>query len=166
MELSPVLAPNGRPLFTFGGMAAWKTHSYRGWVVSLEWVGRGKKAEAAMCIWPESNVFVPGSVESGTWVIGRRAITLFVGFTADDKCTGSASEHCYRECLAALPVLGKDPHDKHAFMSLVDTVIRFAPDLVTMPTTPRLIRMDTGVPMWDMTLINKSNGKTLSEREV
>jgi hypothetical protein len=153
-------------MWSFGGQQAWKTAEHRGYVVSLEWVGEGKKAQAAMCIWPASNVFVPGSSESGAWVIGRRAITEFVGFTKDNRCTGSASEHCYRECLAALPILGKDRNDKQAFVALVDTVIRFAPDLVLMPATPRSIRFANSNPMWEVTAKDKSSGKTLSEREV
>lgn len=166
MQISPILSPEGAPVWSVGGSQSWKTYTHRGYVVSLEWVGKGKKAVAAMCIWPESNVFVPGSADGGVWVIGRRAITEFVGFTADNKCTGSASEHCYRECLAALPILGKDRNDKQAFLALVDTVIRFAPDLVLMPATPRFIRRQTGDAMWEVTASNKSTGKVISEAEV
>lgn len=165
MQLSPVLSPDGLPMWSFGGQSAWKTFEHRGYVVSLEWVGQGKKAQACMCIWPATNVFVAGSSQ-GTWVVGRRAITEFVGFTKDLKCTGSASEHCYRECLAALPMLGKDRNDKQAFVALVDTVIKFAPDLVGMPATPRSIRIGSSGPMWEMTVKDRNSGRVLAEAEV
>lgn len=166
MQLSPIQTPDGRPMWSFGGDRSWKTAEHRGYIVSLEWVGTGKKAQACMCIWSARNVFVAGSADGGTWVIGRRAITEFVGFNKDGKCTGSASEHCYRECLAALPVLGKDQNDKLAFLALVDTVLKFAPDLVLMPATPRSIRQDTGPAMWEVTATDKNTGKTLIEAEV
>ncbi len=166
MEMSPVLSPQGLPMWSFGGNRSWKTATHRGYIVSLEWVGQGKKAHACMCIWSASNIFVPGSNGSGTWVIGRRAITEFVGFTRDLRCTGSASEHCYRECLEALPMLGKDRNDKQAFVALVDCVIRFAPDLVHMPVTPREIRFDRSDAMWEVTATNKDTGKVLTEAEV
>lgn len=165
MELSPVLSPQGLPLWSFGGQRAYKTATYRGYVVSLEWVGTGKKAQACLCIWPESNVFVTGE-GVGAWVIGRRAITEFVGFTADGRCTGSASEHCYREAREALATMGKDRNDKHAFLALVDTVIRFAPDLVLMPATPRSIRYDKSNAMWEVTAKDKRTGRVLRESEV
>ncbi len=166
MQVSPIISPQGRPVWSIGGAQAWKTAEHRGYMVSLEWVGKGKKAAPCLCIWPASNVIAAGGTESGAWVISRRAITEFVGFTKDLRCTGSASEHCYRECLAALPVLGKDRNDKQAFVALVDTVIRFAPDLVHMPATPRAIRFDKSDAMWEMTTIDKSSGKTLNQAEV
>lgn len=163
MQLAPILSPQGLPLFSAGGSHSWKTFEHRGFIVSLEWMGRGKKAQPCMVIWPSSNVFVAGEGQ-GMWAIGRRAITEFVGFNADGTCTGSASQHCYRECLAALPVLGKDQWDKQSFLALVDCVIRFAPDLVHMPVTPRRIRQElAGEPMWEIEAKNKVSGKTISE---
>lgn len=167
MNISPVLNPQGLPVFTFGGNRAWKTHEYRGYVVSLEWTGKGKKTQPCLCIWPASNILTISTAESlGAWMILRRAITEFVGFTPDGKCTGSASEHCYRECLAALPILGKDPNDKAAFLALVDAVIRFAPDLVHMPVAPRELRRDNGPALIDVSTINKTSGRVLHEAEL
>lgn len=167
MEMSPVIGPSGEPVFVAGGKHAWKTHEFRGYVVSLEWVGRSsKRAQACMVIWPQSNVFVP-SASNGMWVIGRRAISEFVGFNREGKCTGGASEHCFREARAALPSLGKDIDDKNALHALVDAVVRFAPDLVLMPATPRFVREELdGEAMWEVTASNKVTGKVLSEAEV
>lgn len=166
MQLSPVFSPQGLPMFSAGGSHAWKTHEFRGWIVSLEWVGQGKRSAPAMVIWPQTNVLVTGE-GNGMWVISRRAITEFVGFNREGKCTGSASQHCFRECLEALPILGKDRWDKQAFLSLVDAVIRFAPDLVHMPTTPRRIQKELDTPaMWEVERKDKSSGKTLQEVEL
>ncbi len=167
MELSPVLSPEGLPMWSAGGRHAWKTEEYRGYGVSLEWVGRGRRAQACMVIWPASNVFTRGSASEGMWIIGRRAISEFVGFDRDGKCTGSASEHCYRECLEALDALGKERTDKQAFLALVDTVIKFAPELALMPATPPHVRRElAGEAMWDVTASNKNSGKTLSEASI
>lgn len=166
MHLSPILTPDGRPMFSAGGDNAWKTFEHRGYVVSLEWVGDHRRSAPCMCIWPASNVFVSGE-GAGIWTISRRAISEFVGFNRDGKCTGSASEHCYRECLEALEILGKDRNDKNAFTALVDCVIKFAPELVLMPPTPKRIkRAMAGEAMWEITATNKETGKVIREAAV
>lgn len=166
MQLSPILSPDGRPMFSAGGQAAWKTATHRGWVVSFEWVGGGKRTAPCMVIWPETNVFVRGE-GAGMWCIGRRAIGEFVGFNALDKCTGGPSEHCWREAREALPVLGKDPNDTQALHSLVDTIVKFAPELAMMPVAPKIIReTQDNKPMWDVQSVDKCTGKVLDERAV
>lgn len=162
MHLSPVLNPSGLPMWS-AGQHSYKTKVHRGFVCSLEWIGKGKKSQPAMVIWPASNVFASRE-GSGLWVIGRRAITEFVGFNSNDKCTGGPSEHCIREARQALPILDKDVNDKEALAALVDVVVTFAPELVTMPVAPRVVRDAFETPaMWDMTLTDKSTGKTLKE---
>lgn len=166
MQRSPILSPDGRPMFSAGGQHAWKVYTHRGFVVSLEWVGDHRRAAPCMVIWPETNVFVRGE-GAGMWAISRRAIHEFVGFDANGKCTGSGSEHCYREARQALPILGKDMNDKQAFLALVDCVIRFAPDLHHMPPTPRRIRKELkGEAMFEVTTTNKDTGQVLREAEV
>ena len=169
MHMSPVLDPHGRPVFSAGGKHAWKTFEHRGYAVSLEWVISDTRRRAAPCmvIWAATNVFVAGSGDSGMWVIGRRAISDFVGFNADGKCTGGASQHCMREAYQALTLLGKDANDKQAFVALVDTVVKYAPELVRMPPTPQwLQRRDAAPAIWDVAAKDKYSGKTLSESEV
>jgi hypothetical protein len=130
-------------------------------VCSLEWVGDGKRAQPCMVIWAANSVF------GGMWCIGRRALTEFVGFDSNGKCTGSASEHCVREALASMPILGKDPNDKQALMALVDVVVRFAPDLVHMPVVPPEVRRELdNEAMFDVTLTNKNTGKVMVEKAV
>lgn len=167
MQLSPIRSPEGLPMWSAGGQHAWKTFEHRGYVVSLEWVGDHRRTRKCMVIWPASNVFTPGATSEGMWVISERAITEFVGFNSNDKCTGSVSEHCLRECREALPMLGKDANDRHALNALIDTVCRFAPELVSMPVAPQAVRKELrGQAMWDVVATNKATGKTLSEASV
>lgn len=166
MQLSPISMPDGRPMWSVGGEHAWKTFEHRGFHVSLEWVGNHRRTEPCMCIWPASNVFVRGE-GNGIWVISRRAIVEFVGFTKDGRCTGGASEHCYREALAALEVLGKDSNDKQSFLALVDCVVKFAPDLHHMPVAPRRIKREmAGEAMWEVTAKDKNTGRVINEAAV
>jgi len=167
MRLSPVLSPQGTPVWSAGGGHAWRTFEHRGFVVSLEWVGDHRRARKCMVIWPASNILTAKGVGTGMWVISERAITQFVGFNRDDKCTGSVSEHCHREAAQALPLLGKDANDRHALMALIDTVVKFAPELVGMPAAPAALRRELrGEAMWDVVASNKNTGKTLSEASV
>lgn len=169
MHMSPVIDPSGQPVFSAGGRHAWKTFEHRGYTVSLEWVVSTARRRAApvMVIWATAHVFAPSTSEAGMWTISRRAISEFVGFDRDGKCTGSASVHCMRECHEALPILGKDRNDKQAYTALIDCVVKFAPDLVLMPPTPAWLQArDAPAPMWEVTATNKATGKTLSESEV
>lgn len=166
MHMSPVISPSGEPVFTVGHGHTWKQATYRGFNVSLEWVGDMRRSQPCMCIWPATNVFVSGE-GNGIWVIGRRAITEFVGFNPDGTCTGGASEHCVRECKEALPILGKDPNDQQALNALMDVVIRFAPELALMPVAPKAIQMDMrGQALWEVTATDKNTGRVLSKSEV
>lgn len=167
MQVSPVLSPSGEPIFTAGGESAWKTAEYRGWVVSFEWARRRRKYKAMLVIWPAANILALNAVKPGMWAISRETISSFVGFDRDDKCTGSGSVDLYREAREALPMLGKDVNDKQAFLSLVDTVIRFAPDLATMPAAPpRVKKQLAGEAMWEVSATHKASGKTISEVSV
>lgn len=164
MHLSPIQSPSGEPVFVVGHRHSWQQHTMKGYNVSLEWVGEGRKTQPCMCIWSASNVFLQSTATDGVWVIGRRAITEFVGFNDHDKCTGLASAHCLREAREALPILGKDSNDLNAWHALCDVVIRFAPDLVAMPVTPQAVRADlAGQATWEITTSNKATGQTINE---
>lgn len=166
MRLSPITTPDGQPVFSAGGRHSWAVASHKGFVCSLEWIGDGRRAYPAMVIWAERNVFVPG-VDNGMWVISRRAITEFIGFDQELKCTGSISEHCLREAREALQTLGKDTNDKAALHALCDVVLRFAPDLVHMPVTPLAVRAELDTPpMWEIEATNKATGKTIDHVEI
>lgn len=168
MKLSPVMTSDGRPMWAAGGRHAWRVNEHKGFVCSLEWVGDGRRAQPCMVIWPARNVLQSSLSESnGMWVISRRAITEFVGFNSELKCTGSISDHCMREARESLPILGKDPNDKAALTALCDVVLKFAPDLVHMPVTPLDVRKELdNPPMWTVEATDKSTGKVISETEV
>ena len=164
MHLSPILSPHGEPVFAVGHRHSWKQATRKGFNVSLEWIGEGKKSQPCLCIWPATNVFLQGYSDSGVWVIGRRAITEFVGFNADGTCTGNPSPHCFREAREALVVMGKDRNDRQALHALCEVLITFAPDLVLMPVTPRSIRIDLeSQKMWEIVATDKHTGKGLTE---
>ena len=166
MHLSPIVSPSGDPVFTVGHGHSWKQATFKGFNVSLEWVGNGRRSQPCLCIWPASNVFVAGNAP-GIWVIGRRAMTEFVGFTKEGKCTGLPSEHCFREAKEALTMLGKDKNDQHALKALCDVVIQFADDLVHMPPTPPKVKKElAGEAWWEVTATNKNTGKVISEGAV
>lgn len=166
MHLSPLISPSGEPVFAVGHKHSWKQGTLKGFNVSLEWIGEGRKSQPCMCIWPTQNVFTSHEVP-GVWCIGRRAITEFVGFNPDGTCTGNPSEHCFREAKEALAIMGKDRNDQHALKALADVVIRYAPDLVLMPVTPVDIRKDMQAEkMWEVTATNKQTGKVLTEATV
>jgi hypothetical protein len=170
MNVSPILSPSGEPVFTAGGKHAWKTAEHRGYRVSLEWAKSGRNTRCVLVIWsaPIQHIHTFGrEPANGLWVIAKNAIHQFVGFDKDDHCTGGASEHCLRECLEAMPILGKDRNDKQAFVALVDTVIRFAPELVHMPVAPLHVKRELAdEAMWEVTATNKNTGKTISEASV
>lgn len=166
MKISPILTPDGQPVFSAGGKHAWKVTEHKGFVCSLEWVGNGRRAFPAMVIWANRNILV-ASADDGMWVISRRAITEFVGFDAQGKCTGSISDHCMREAREALPTLGKDRNDKAALHALCDVVARFAPDLVHMPVAPTAVRQELdNPPMWEVKAIDKATGKLIEHTEI
>jgi hypothetical protein len=136
MNFNGNLSTDGRPIFSMGGNLAWKVRSHRGYVVSLEWVNKGKQTNPCMVIWPERTG--SNAVEAGAWCISRRVITNFVGLDANGKCTGRPSEHLIREARLSLNMLDKDQGDEQALSALVDAVVQFAPELVLMPAIPRV----------------------------
>jgi hypothetical protein len=166
MKLSPILSPDGDPLWSAGGRHAYKVEEHKGFVCSLEWVGNGRKSQPAMVIWPATNVLVTGE-GAGMCVISRRAIAEFMGFTPDGKATGGPSEHCLREAREALPILGKDRNDIAAVHALADVVVKFAEGLVHMPVTPTHVQKDLdNEPMWTVEAKNKASGELIHEGEV
>lgn len=171
MYINPILSPSGKPVFSVGGRQAWKTFSYRGFCVSLEWVisERSKSAAPILAIWKQPfQVYAKSSdgSDNGIWCIDRRSITNFVGFTTEGKCTGGPSTYCMRECQRSLPILGFDRNDVNAFKALVDCVVKFADELVRMPVTPQwLQKRDSPRAMWDVKTVHKASGKTITEGE-
>lgn len=162
MDVSPILSPAGEPIFVAGGPDAWKTVQYREWIVSLEWFkGTRRGIQKCLVIWPAG---VAGAIAPGKWAIADRVAVEFVGFKKDGTCDGSVSQHAIEEATEALPMLGRDRNDKAALFSLLDALMRFLPELATMPVASAEIqRKLRGDAMFDVTATNKSTGKTISE---
>jgi hypothetical protein len=122
---------NGRVFFMAdaAGTQAYKTHSHRGYIVSLEWVGTGARTAPCMVIWPE-RTSLADAVEASAWCIGRAAITEFVDGTAP-------TVKCIHEARDALRTLGKDQSDEQALSALVEAVVKFSPEWMLMPATPQ-----------------------------
>lgn len=166
MHMSPIISPSGDPVFTAGHAQSWKQATYRGFNVSLEWTGEGRNIKPCLCIWADSLVTITGSTP-GIWAIMRTAMTEFMGFTKELKCTGSLSQYGMAQCMEALPMLGKDANDKQAFLALCDVIVKFGPELVLMPVAPRSIKEQlAGQKFWEVSATNKDTGKVLSEAEV
>lgn len=165
MERSPILNPQGTPVFLFGRQdTTWKQFQHRGLVVSLEWVkgGRRKNPPRAMCIWREQSSLVVNPNENatrGTYVINQRAITQYIEFNRNDKCTGGFAKDMLPECIEALPIIGFDRNDRQALMALVDCIVKFGPELMLMPPAGRVIRQAlTDNPMMDVQAIQVPHG--------
>jgi hypothetical protein len=168
MERSPILNPQGTPVFLF-----------RGLVISLEWVkgGRRKNPPRAMCIWRERSPLIVNAnenAERGTYVINQRAITNYIEFNGNDKCTGGFNKHMLPECVEALPILGFDRNDRQALLALIDCIIKFGPELMVMPPAGARIRNALAdVPLMDVSAIHVpvgyqrvADGRVISEGEV
>lgn len=170
MHISPILSPSGRHVFV-AGQHAWKQHTKRGFVASLEWMDIGRRTPSAcLAIWPEQSILAsPDAEVPGMWVIDRSELMPFCGFTTSDKATGTPSEYCLRQCAEALPMLGKDRNDKQALLALADVVMTYLPDLVLMPPAPKSVRQavrEASPVMWDIKAVNMSTGQTISEASV
>jgi len=147
-----VLGPNGRPMFGLGGARSYAQREAKGYTVSLEWI----EGEPAMVIWP--------SRAGGDADVGAFAICLSSAAVYADP-SGKPTEECFLRCAMALPDLGKAMlHiELHA---LVDVVMQFMPDLLTMPPAPRAVRQaDRGEALWEITQQDQ-DGKTISEATV
>lgn len=164
MEVSPIVSPSGDPVFSIGGEASWKTGTLGEWNASLEWARRGRQHIRILVLWPISQSY---TTKPGAWTIASDAMLEFLEFDRDDKATGRPTDFCMEQAKEALPMMGRDRNDKQALFGLVDAVMRFGPDLATMPATPIAVqRALAGEAMWQMETIDKASGKTLKEAEV
>lgn len=172
MQRSPVLSPDGRAVFVAGGNA-WRQRVYKGLILSFEWVtdGSAKRRAPCLCIWKDAPRIanVTGRHEdNGIWNISRRNYANFLGTRSghEFKVSGDPSPLLWNEAREALTILGFDRNDKQALKNLVDAVLYAAEDFNRMPVTPTELLEQTKRPMWEVTALNKSTGKVISESEV
>lgn len=153
MEQSPVLGPNGKPIFQVGRIY-FKQQRYKDYYVSLEWCGEGKRVEPCMAIWSATNF----AAEPGVYVIGRSSLTKFV------EPNGKPTLQAFKEAAMALPILGRSVLDIEIH-ALVDTILAFVDDVVHMrPKPPRPQEFHTA-PMWEMT-VRTRDGQVIKEHTV
>ena len=148
-----LLGPTGAELFAFGGDTAWRTTTYRGYTVSLEWFVGAKSTEPIMILQAAR-----AGHDAGAFGICLSSI----GKYADQS--GYASPGALEACKAALPTLGKSLIDIEA-KALLDVILHFTSELIKMPVAPVAVRKaELGTAMLEVELTNEFTGKT--EREV
>lgn len=143
----PLYDSSGRLLFAVGGAQAWKTHDCHGYNVSMEWVD----GEPAMVIWSR---LAPD--------FGFAICLSSVGKYATPE--GKPNQEGVDALAMALPDFGREICARELHR-LVDIVLRYVPELIAMPPTPRDVRKaDAGGAIWDVT--QKANDKTISEASI
>lgn len=149
-----ILDMEGRETYYVGGTNAWKTATYRGYNVSLEWFAGRRSTEPMLAIWPDS-----AGRDAGVWGICLSSAGKYL--TTD----GSATPECHAEAAQVLAqVFDRVPLGIEV-RALVDVVVRWLPDVILMPPTPRAVRLDAamaaGGPLLEVT--RQENGKTVEE---
>lgn len=171
MDIQPLLSPSGNAVFSVGGKHAWKTDSYRGFNVSLEWVskvGKRKNPPRVLCIWRAGNVLSPSNENDGIWTISANGSMFFVGFDEKTgKCNGSVNQSAMKEVAEGLRVIGYSAMDTYQMHALCDVLVRYLPELAKMPPAPRHVRNSlAGTPFFDVQHIHRDSGRVISEGEV
>lgn len=152
MDLNPrIIDTAGREMFTVGGDQAAYTTTYKGYCVSLEWFVGQRTTEPMLCVWPVIN-----QRESGVWGICLSSAGKFA--TPEGTPTPEAFTEA-REVLVTMfdrAALGVEVNN------LVDVLMRYIPDLILMPPTPRQVVLDSrGRPIWEVE--RQENGRTVAE---
>lgn len=147
-----ILDATGRELFGFGGTTAWRTHSFRGYLVSLEWFVGSRSTEPILMIQDEKAGFDAGALGICLSSIGKYV---------DER--GSAAPGVMPHIWRALDTMGKPMLDIEA-RTLLDVIVRFAPDLIKMPPTPVAVRREeVRRPLLEVELKDENTGKTQQE---
>lgn len=141
-------------MFQVGGQNAKAVHQHGDYLVSLEWLNEGRESEPIMIIWSAHS--------------GREAGCFGICLSSAGKYaepTGAPTDECFYEAACALETLGRAMLNTEV-KKLVDTIIRFIPDLIMMPPSPRDVRIsDAGQALVEASIVDE-NGKTLREAEL
>jgi hypothetical protein len=147
-----ILDATGREIYTFGGIHAYETHTYKGYLVTLEWFIGRRSTEPMMCIQSASQ-----GIDAGMLGICLSSI----GKYADPS--GRPADTALQACREALPMLGKANLELEVH-TLLDVVLHFTPALIRMPPAPMAIRKaEAGKPLLDVELTDERTGKTINE---
>lgn len=145
-----ILSPTGRPLIKIGDQC-WKQFHAGSYSVSIEWHPEGRTCEPIMVIWSKT------SGRGG----GAFGICLSSAAKYADP-SGRPTADAFRECLRALPTLGRSTIDLEVY-GLLDVVLRHIPDLINCPPMPPAARREeVGEALLEARLTD-SNGKTHKE---
>lgn len=151
---NPILGASGRPMFQVGGPNARAVHQHGDYLVSLEWLNEGRESEPIMVIWSAH-----AGRESGAFGICLSSAGKYA------EPTGAPTDECFFEAFEALETLGRARLNSEV-KKLVDTIMRFIPDLIMMPPSPRDVRLaDAGQALIEASIVD-TNGKTLREAEL
>lgn len=147
-----LLGPTGAELFAFGGDTAWRTTTYRGYIVSLEWFVGAKSTEPILML----------QAARAGHDAGAMGICLSsIGKYADQS--GYAAPGALAACKEALATLGKAPIDLEA-KALLDVILHFASELIKMPVAPLAVRKtELGKAMLEVELRDENTGKVQEE---
>ncbi len=148
---TPIVGANGAPMYGIGGPSAFKTYERRGFCVSFEWIDN----EPCMLIWP-----LRGQ-DAGVFGIALSSAAKY----ADPS--GAPTRECFKECRSALmEVMGGSGIAIEVY-ALVDVVLDGMNTLLTMPPAPLAVRLaDKPAPIWEITEVDKSTGKTIRESTI
>jgi hypothetical protein len=147
-----ILDATGREIYMFGGQTAWRTATYKGYLVTLEWFVGRRSTEPMMCIQAESQ-----GIDAGMLGICLSSIGKYADPSGGPAATG------LQACRDALPALGKPDLDIEV-RRLMDVVLHFAPALILMPPAPSAVRKaESGQALLDVELTDERSGKTVSE---
>jgi hypothetical protein len=141
-----------RPIWSFGGTDAWKTLTYRGYDVFLEWFVEPAKTQPILIVKPTRHG--PGD---GAFGICLGAVGVYL------DASGNLTPEAREECMKALPILGKPKLDIEV-RNLMAVVHRWLPELILMPPAPRIVRQrEANAPVIEVELRDESSGKVQEE---
>lgn len=153
---TPLLDSMGRDLYSIGGHTAYKTATYKGYCVSLEWFVGNRTTEPILFIWP-----VAGGRDAGVWGICLSSAGKFAD--PDGRPTAEAFEEAREtlvECFDRAP-LAAEVH------TLVDVMMHFIPDLILMPPAPLDVRKaESGPSLLEVELTDEATGHTIDEASI
>lgn len=147
-----ILDQHGRPSWSFGGPGAWKTTTYRGYDIFLEWLIEPKETQPVLIIQP-----VRKDAEHGAFAICLGAVGLYLDESGDLAPT--AKDLCRR----ALASLGK-ANIEIEVRTLMAVVHRWLPELIKMPPAPPALRREESPQaLIEVELRDESSGKVQEE---
>jgi len=149
LNKSMIVSATGQAMFGIGGPKTHKTAEFKGYCVSLEW--DMADGEPVMLIWSPL-----GGLGAGVFGICLSSAGKYA------NPDGRPTEECFMEAAAALPTLGR-ALIRLEVSTLVDVIIQFLPDLLTMPPASRASRLEAkGKGILEVTQTDV-NGKVISE---